>query len=98
MSATTGIGLPELIRALEAEAEAVLGEGDAVLTRERHRRALERAHDAAARGLAMMVAGGALELIAEEVRLGARAVGEITGRVDVEHVLDRLFSSFCIGK
>jgi tRNA modification GTPase len=98
VSATTGIGLPELIRALEAEAEAVLGEGDAVLTRERHRRALERAHDAAARGLAMMVAGGALELIAEEVRLGARAVGEITGRVDVEHVLDRLFSSFCIGK
>ena len=39
-----------------------------------------------------------LELAAEEVRLAARAIGEITGRVDVEHVLDRLFSSFCIGK
>jgi len=98
VSAATGAGLPELIHALEAEAEAVLGQGDAVLTRERHRRALERAHEAAARGLALMVAGGPLELIAEEVRLGVRAVGEITGRVDVEHVLDRLFSSFCIGK
>lgn len=98
VSAATGEGLADLIRVLEAEAETILGQGDAVLTRERHRLALERALDSVARGLAMVVAGGPLELIAEEIRLAARAVGEITGRVDVEHVLDRLFSSFCIGK
>ncbi|MFC4175304.1 tRNA uridine-5-carboxymethylaminomethyl(34) synthesis GTPase MnmE [Microvirga sp. GCM10011540] len=98
ISAATGAGLPDLMRMLEAEAQAVLGQGDAVLTRERHRRALERARDSVARALAMMSSAGPLELIAEEVRLAARAVGEITGRVDVEHVLDRLFSSFCIGK
>jgi tRNA modification GTPase len=46
----------------------------------------------------MLVGRGPLELAAEEVRLASRAIGEITGRVDVEDVLDRLFSSFCIGK
>jgi tRNA modification GTPase len=90
--------MAELVRTLEAEAQAALGQGDAVLTRERHRRALERAGESVSRALEMMIASGPLELIAEEVRLAARAVGEITGRVDVEHVLDRLFSSFCIGK
>jgi tRNA modification GTPase len=42
--------------------------------------------------------GLATELVAEDVRLALRALGEITGRVDVEQVLDRLFASFCIGK
>jgi len=98
VSAATGQGLPQLIARLEREAEAALGQGDAVLTRERHRRALEQAQDSVARALGMMVSQGPLELIAEEVRLASRSVGVITGRVDVEQVLDRLFSSFCIGK
>jgi tRNA modification GTPase len=98
IAAATGEGLPELIARLEEEASALMGQGDAILTRERHRNALERAHAALERARAMLVAHGPLELAAEEVRLAARAVGEITGRVDVEDVLDRLFSSFCIGK
>ncbi|PVE24691.1 tRNA uridine-5-carboxymethylaminomethyl(34) synthesis GTPase MnmE [Microvirga sp. KLBC 81] len=98
ISASTGEGLPELIAALEHEAEVALGQGDAILTRERHRKALERTHRSLAAGRELLVSRGPLELAAEEVRLAARAVGEITGRVDVEDVLDRLFSSFCIGK
>lgn len=98
VSATTGEGLPELIALLEREAETVLGQGDALMTRERHRRALERASDSLDRAAAMIRHGQPTELVAEEIRLASRAVGEITGRVDVEHVLDRLFSSFCIGK
>jgi tRNA modification GTPase len=98
ISASTGEGLPELMAALEHEAEAALGQGDAILTRERHRKALERAHRSLLAGRELLVTHGPLELAAEEVRLAARAVGEITGRVDVEDVLDRLFSSFCIGK
>lgn len=98
ISASTGEGLPELIAALEQEAVSALGQGDALLTRERHRKALERAHDSLAAGRELLISRGPLELAAEEVRLAARAVGEITGRVDVEDVLDRLFSSFCIGK
>ncbi|MFL5026740.1 MAG: tRNA uridine-5-carboxymethylaminomethyl(34) synthesis GTPase MnmE [Microvirga sp.] len=98
IAAATGEGLPELIARLEEEASALMGQGDAILTRERHRKALERAHAALERARAMLVGHGPLELAAEEVRLAARAIGEITGRVDVEDVLDRLFSSFCIGK
>jgi tRNA modification GTPase len=87
--------MADLLARLRAEAEAALGKGDAVVTRERHRLALGRAAAALAR-----VNGSALatELMAEDVRLALRALGEITGRVDVEQVLDRLFASFCIGK
>jgi tRNA modification GTPase len=98
VSASSGEGLPELIGRLEQEAQDALGQADAIVTRERHRKALERAHASLARAREMLASRGPLELAAEEVRLAARAVGEITGRVDVEDVLDRLFSSFCIGK
>ncbi len=98
IAAPTSAGLPELFRLLEAEAESLMGQGDAVVTRERHRMALDRAHAALTRARAMLITRGPLELAAEEARLAARAIGEITGRVDVEDVLDRLFSSFCIGK
>jgi tRNA modification GTPase len=98
VSAATGEGISELIRRLQTEAEAALGQGDAIVTRQRHRSALERAQASILRAIGMMKAQGPLELIAEEVRMASRAVGEITGRVDVEHLLDRLFSSFCIGK
>ncbi|MBB4038920.1 tRNA modification GTPase [Microvirga flocculans] len=98
IAAATGQGLPELIRLLEAEAVGAMGQGDAVITRERHRKALSRAHESLDRARAILAGPGPLELAAEEVRLASRAIGEITGRVDVEDVLDRLFSSFCIGK
>lgn len=98
VSAASGEGIPELIDRLAAEAEGALGGGDAIVTRERHRKALERAYTGVVGAREMLETGGPLELAAEEVRLACRAVGEITGRVDVEHMLDRLFSSFCIGK
>ena len=98
IAAATGEGLPDLIARLEAEAASLMGQGDPVITRERHRKALERAHASLDRADALLIGRGPLELAAEEVRLAARSIGEITGRVDVEDVLDRLFSSFCIGK
>jgi tRNA modification GTPase len=60
----------------------------------RHRLALQECRDALQRfqGAAMV------ELAAEDLRLAARAMGRITGRVDVEDILDRIFSEFCIGK
>lgn len=39
-----------------------------------------------------------IELAAEDIRLAARAIGKITGRVEVDEILDKIFSSFCIGK
>jgi tRNA modification GTPase len=40
----------------------------------------------------------AYEITAEELRLAAQALGRITGRVDIEDVLDVIFKDFCIGK
>jgi tRNA modification GTPase len=98
VSARTGAGMKGLIELMAEAAKVGIGAGDAVLTRERHRSALRRAEEALGRALSLVRAGGPLELAAEELRLGTRAVGEITGRVDVEDVLDRLFAAFCIGK
>jgi tRNA modification GTPase len=97
VSALTGMGVSELLDRIEQEAQAALGEGDAVITRERHRAALTRAREALDRaGQALVL--GQTELAAEDARLALRAIGEITGRVDVEQVLDQLFATFCIGK
>ena len=41
---------------------------------------------------------GRHEVAAEELRLAARALGRVTGAVDVEELLDVIFSDFCIGK
>lgn len=98
VSAATGEGMTGLIERLALEADAALGQTDALLTRERHRRALERAQASLRAAIDLLARKGPVELVAEEARLSARAIGEITGRVDVEEVLDRLFSSFCIGK
>ena len=67
-----------------------------IITRARHRQELERCRAA----LLSAIQGdrAALELRAEDVRLAATALGRITGRVDVEDILDRIFASFCIGK
>jgi tRNA modification GTPase len=97
ISAATGLGLDRLLTAIERHAAASLGSGDALVTRERHRLALEGclSHLDRAVGLG---AGLPAELVAEDLRLAVRALGEVAGRVGVEEVLDRLFSSFCIGK
>ncbi|GGK33982.1 tRNA modification GTPase MnmE [Salinarimonas ramus] len=98
VSAATGEGIDALLAAIEARARDTVGDGsDAVVTRARHRIALQTAHDALARGARALEAGDT-ELAAEDVRLAARAVGTISGRVDVEDVLDALFGAFCIGK
>jgi tRNA modification GTPase len=97
VSAKTGAGMDQLLARIQSRAEEGLGSGDALITRERHRDALTRAGASLRQGAGALLDGRA-ELGAEDVRLALRALGEITGRVDVEQVLDRLFASFCIGK
>jgi tRNA modification GTPase len=98
LSLKTGKGLPELIAALTAMVAARLEaprEAPA-LTRPRHRRALQEALQSLRHALA--APADRPELFAEDLRLGLRAIGRITGRVDVEEVLDIVFADFCIGK
>jgi tRNA modification GTPase len=98
ISAVSGEGISDLLDRVAGIAESALGKGDALLTRERHRQALADAVASLSRALENLDGGLPTELAAEDVRLAVRAVGRITGRVDVEEVLDRLFSTFCIGK
>lgn len=98
VSARTGIGMDSLLDSVQQKAvDALVGSGDAVLTRERHRNAFENLAASLARGEAV-ASSGQDELAAEDVRLALRALGRVTGSVDVEDILDRIFSTFCIGK
>lgn len=95
VSARTGDGIPALLAALQAEvARRYAPSGAPALTRARHRSALEDCLSHLQRALQAPLP----ELAAEDVRLAARALGRITGRVDVEELLDVIFRDFCIGK
>jgi tRNA modification GTPase len=97
VSLTAGTGVAELRAALAARVGALCGAGVAeapLITRARHRAALADCRAAVARAQA----ASAPELIAEDLRLAARAIGRIIGKVDVEDVLDVIFREFCIGK
>lgn len=74
---------------------ALAGAEPPAATRLRHKALLE---EAAARLRQALAETEALELAAEDVRLANRALDRITGRIDPEEVLGKIFSTFCIGK
>lgn len=95
VSIKTGEGLPDLIAALIEKIEFRIGSFEApALTRQRHRAALEECRVSLYRATQAKLP----ELMAEDMRLAVRALGRITGRVDVEDLLDVIFKDFCIGK
>lgn len=95
ISAMTGEGLDAFLAALtRLVADRLDVSAAPALTRARHRMALQDCLDALRRARRAPM----LELAAEDVRLAARALGRITGRVDVEELLDVIFRDFCIGK
>jgi tRNA modification GTPase len=97
VSTRTGDGLGELLHTIEMRAKMATGSGTDILpVRLRHVELLNRASAHLERGLAVDPAW--LELRAEELRLAAKALGMVAGEVDVEDVLDAVFSEFCIGK
>ncbi|MEK8091272.1 tRNA uridine-5-carboxymethylaminomethyl(34) synthesis GTPase MnmE [Methylocystis sp. IM3] len=96
VSAKSGAGLEPFLREIAERAKARLGDGaSALLIRERHRSAVASALESVDAALS---SEKDLEFIAEDLRSAARALGRIVGAVDVEHVLDAVFSRFCIGK
>jgi tRNA modification GTPase len=98
ISALTGIGMEALTAALSAYAKTYFASTEsAIITRARHRRALEETVAALDRAVALDHANDE-ELIAEELRSAATTLGRLTGRVDVEDILDVIFRDFCIGK
>jgi tRNA U34 5-carboxymethylaminomethyl modifying GTPase MnmE/TrmE len=98
ISASTGFGTENLVLQLIRCAQDYFSTGDtALITRARHRESLQACRDSLARALKADFSGRE-EVIAEELRLAARSLGRLTGRVDVEDILDVIFRDFCIGK
>ena len=99
VSAKTGAGFDALEAALSGAVRARFQPSDApALTRARHRSALIECRSAFERFLSAQGKNLTPELAAEDLRLAARALGRITGRVDVEEILGVIFAEFCIGK
>lgn len=95
ISALTGQGIETLWCEIKAILERDFGtHSNGVITRERYRVALEEC----LRHLTHALTVEELELKAEDLRLAARALGRITGRIDPEDLLDVIFRDFCIGK
>lgn len=91
-------GVDALRAALADRVRAAMAGADfPATTRLRHRAVLEAALDQVRRAIGRLPSGDA-ELVAEDVRLAARALERLSGRIDAEAVLDRVFASFCIGK
>lgn len=97
VSAKTGDGISGMLKAVKAHLDTIYSMPEApAMTRARHRQALSAAAEALSRAAA--APADAAELAAEDLRAAADALGRLTGRVDVEDVLDAVFREFCIGK
>ncbi|MFM8551141.1 MAG: tRNA uridine-5-carboxymethylaminomethyl(34) synthesis GTPase MnmE [Nitrospiraceae bacterium] len=100
LSALTGAGLDGLrdaIRRMVLRDDFEPGES-AVVTRLRHRISLQRAWASLEKALESLEGGLSGEFVAMDLRAGIDALGEITGAVTTDDILERIFRDFCIGK
>jgi tRNA modification GTPase len=97
ISAVQGQGLAELTAALARFAADYFASGESALVTRARQKALLVTTVAALRR-AGKVGSGADEILAEELRIAAHALGRLLGKVDVEDILDKIFRDFCIGK
>lgn len=95
VSVTENKGITEFLDRLTKSIESLVGVSEApALTRQRHREALTACRASLERCMNAVLP----ELTAEDLRLAIRDLGRITGKVDVEDLLDVVFRDFCIGK
>jgi tRNA modification GTPase len=95
VSVRTGKGVDGLLERLsEIVTERWAGDRGAVITRARHREAVQECQAALVRAQTAVLP----ELLAEDLRLAMQSLGRITGSYDVEDLLDIVFRDFCIGK
>ena len=98
ISAAEGAGIDALVASLSAYARDYFAASEtSLITRARHRQALQETVATLDRTLTHGTSGNE-ELIAEDLRSAAATLGRLTGRVDVEDILDVIFRDFCIGK
>jgi tRNA modification GTPase len=98
VSAETGAGLDNLVASITQFAQQVFTTEPALVTRQRQQVALLDVVDALGRAGTLAQQDAGEELVAEQLRQAATGLGRLTGRVDVEEILDVIFRDFCIGK
>jgi tRNA modification GTPase len=97
ISAGRGDGIADLVAAMVAFAQDFFGANEeSLITRERQRKLLEETALSLRRSVAAV--GRGEELVAEDLRAATYSLGRLLGRVDLEDILDVIFSEFCIGK
>ncbi len=99
VSALTGTGLESLMTEITSVCDKMTYDpSERVAINARHAGALQEAAESLLAARAKLGGAEASELIASDLRAALNALGEITGRIDNERMLDRLFATFCIGK
>ena len=95
LSAKTKDGLPQLFDKIKSTIQnSFTSQSTQIITRARYRESLTECLE----NLEMFSFNKPVELSAEDIRLAARALGKITGQIEVDEILDKIFGSFCIGK
>lgn len=95
ISAKNKDGIEMLIEKINDKISSEFTESSsALITRQRYREVLNDVF----KGLDSFNLQKSIELAAEDIRLAARNIGKITGRIEVDEILDKIFGSFCIGK
>ncbi len=97
VSGLTGEGVDRLVAEITTTLQTQAGSAG-IAIRERHRSAMIAATDQIRQVLDALNGAAPADLLAEDIRQAISAVDTIVGRVDVENLLDEIFSSFCIGK
>ena len=97
ISALNGLGISELQGQLRALVrQRMVGLEDAVVVRQRHIKAIQ--NSIRLLNECLLKPNRAAELVCEDLRGAAHCLGEITGHIEVEELLAKIFSEFCIGK
>ncbi len=99
LSAKTGEGIRALVAALARSVDATAAyRGEAIVTNQRHYHALCEALTALDAALDGLQHGLTSELLSEDIRAAINHLGEITGEITSDDILQNIFSKFCIGK
>lgn len=99
ISLKQNIGTEELVKKLSQKLENIMGNSEnSIITRSRHKTSLQKSIAGLAGFISARKNNIPIELCAENLRSAAVAIGQITGKIGVEDILDKIFSEFCIGK
>lgn len=99
ISAREWVGIDELCRALRSTVDTDgVYRGEAVVSNIRHYDALQRARESIVKAQNGLAGGISSELLSEELRMATDALGEITGEITSDEILQNIFSKFCVGK